>query len=167
MTAAIMVKLGSDLYVIDEISAINSNTEEVAQEILRRYPKSKITVFPDPASRQRKTSAGGSTDFTILQNYKFKVLAPVRHNLIRDRINSTNARLCTTDGKRHLFIDPKCKKIIESLEKYTYKEGTQIPDKDSGFDHMFDALSYAVDYMFPIKRETPDYEPGRWGHAIS
>lgn len=167
MTAAILVRQGDNLYVIDEICANNSNTQEIAEEIRRRYPKSEITVYPDPASRQRKSSAGGQTDFTILQNAGFKVLAPNSHNLVRDRINSLNARLKTTDGKIHLYIDPKCKKIIESLEKYSYKEGTQIPDKDSGFDHMFDALSYAVDYLFPLKKIREEQPPRMFAHRLA
>lgn len=166
--ASILVKQGSDLYAIDEIYIHNSNTQEVAEEISRRYPTSKIICYPDPAGRQRKTSAGGATDFTILQNAGFRVLAPLHHNLVRDRINSLNARLCSSDGIRHLFIDPRCKYTIESLEKYAYKEDTQIPDKGGNpdYSHMFDALSYAVDYMWPLKKQQTPYAPQRWTHKI-
>ncbi len=162
ITAAIMVRINDNLYVIDEIHMNDSHTQELADEINNRYPKSKIYVYPDPAGRQRKTSANGKTDFTILQNANFIVKAPFAHTLIRDRINALNARICSTDKKRHLFVHPRCKHTIESLEKYAYKEGTQIPDKGK-FDHMFDALSYAVEFMFPIKRETEPRESKRFG----
>ena len=167
-TAAIYVQLGKEMFQIDEIHMLNSNTAEVAEEILRRYPKSRIICYPDPAGQQRKTSAGGATDFTILRNAGFEVKAPNRHNLVRDRINSFNARLCSSDGVRHLFIDPKCKYTIESLEKFCYKEGTQVPDKGQ-WDHMFDAASYCIDYMFPIKRDVDpnQIQPQRWGHALA
>lgn len=165
-TAAIFVQLGKEMYQIDEISMLNSNTQEVAEELLRRYPKSKITCFPDPSGNSRRTSASGATDFTILRNSGFEVKAPTRHNLVRDRINSFNARLCSIDGVRHLFIDPKCKYTIESLEKYCYKEGTQVPDKGQ-WDHMFDAASYCIDYLFPIKRDIEPQLPQRWGHALA
>jgi hypothetical protein len=67
-----------------------------------------------------------------------------------------------------LFIDPKCKYTIESLEKFCYKEGTQVPDKGD-YDHMFDALSYAVDYIFPIRRDVDASLsiPQRWGHKLA
>ena len=167
-TAAIYVQQGKEMYQIDEIHMLNSNTTEVAQEISRRYPKSKIICYPDSAGAQRKTSANGATDFTILRNAGFEVKALRSHNLIRDRINSFNARLCSTDGIRHLFIDAKCKYTIESLEKYCYKEGTQIPDKGK-WDHMFDAASYCIDYMFPIKRDVDpnNIQPQRWGHTLA
>ena len=168
VTAAVYVQQGKEMYQIDEVHMLNSNTAEMAQEISRRYPTSKIICYPDPSGQQRKTSASGATDFTILRNAGFEVKAPRAHNLVRDRVNSYNARLCSSDGIRHLFIDPKCKYTIESLEKFCYKEGTQIPDKGQ-WDHMFDAASYCIDYMFPIKRDRdPDQQqPQRWGHALA
>jgi hypothetical protein len=168
VTAAVYVQQGKEMYQIDEIHMLNSNTAEMAQEISRRYPTSKIICYPDPAGQQRKTSASGATDFTILRNAGFELKAPKAHNLVRDRINSYNARLCSSDGIRHLFIDPKCKYTIESLEKFCYKEGTQVPDKGQ-WDHMFDAASYCIDYLFPIKRDRDPnlIQPNRWGHALA
>jgi phage terminase large subunit len=167
--ATIMVRIKDDLYVVDEIQMFNSNTQELAQELRMRYPSSNITVYPDPAGSARKTSANGQTDHTILQNFGFQVRSPRRHDQVRDRINATNARLCSADGVRHLFISKKVKYVIDSLEKYTFKEGTQIPDKDSGYDHMFDALSYAVAYMFPLKRDQDlaQVKPQRWAHKLA
>lgn len=66
MSAVIAIRKGDDLCVIDEIRMFSSNTQECVDEIKSRYPKSKIWVYPDPAARQRKTSAGGATDITIL-----------------------------------------------------------------------------------------------------
>lgn len=167
ITAAIMVRIGNILYQFDEIYMNNSNTNELAQEIKNRYPNIKVNCYPDPAGRQRKTSANGQTDFTILENYGFKVYAPLRHNEIKDRINSFNSRLKTMDNKIHYYISPKCKHTIESLEKYAYKDGTQVPDKN-GYDHMFDALTYCVDYLFPLKRITTEQRPAqRFGHTLA
>jgi PBSX family phage terminase large subunit len=168
MTAVIAIRAGDSLYVVDEIRMFSSNTAEIVEEIKSRYPKSKVWVYPDPASRQRKTSAGGLTDLTILQNAGFVVKAPHTHTPVRDRINAVNSRLCSTSGQRHLFIDPKCKAVIEGLERHVYKEGSSQPDKESGYDHMMDALGYMVDYLFPVRREREDvYQPKRWTHQIA
>lgn len=168
MTAVIAIRSGDNLYVIDEIRMFSSNTTEIVEEIKSRYPKSKVWVYPDPASRQRKTSAGGFTDLTILQNAGFVVKAPNSHTPVRDRINAVNSRLCTSTGKRNLFIDPRCKNVIEGLERHTYKEGTSQPDKDSGYDHMMDALGYMIDYMFPVRRDREETnQPKRWTHQIA
>lgn len=168
MSAVIAIRKGEDLCVIDEIRMFSSNTQEAVDELKSRYPKSKVWVFPDPAARQRKTSAGGSTDITILQNAGFIVKAPHSHTPVRDRINAVNSRLCSTAGVRHLFFRPTVKYTIEGLERQTYKEGTSQPDKDGGYDHMNDALGYMIDYLWPVKRERElTNQPKRWTHQIA
>jgi hypothetical protein len=168
ISAVIAARHGDTLHVIDEIRIFGSNTQELVDEIQSRYPRNKIMCYPDPAGRQRKTSAGGMTDIIILQNAGFVVKAPYAHTPIRDRINAVNARLCSTDGVRQLYIDPKCKYTIEGLERHSYKEGTNQPDKESGYDHQMDALGYMVDYLFPVKKDTTNIsQPKVWGHRVS
>ena len=145
----------------DEIVIYSSNTDEFVDELLSRYPKNKIIVYPDPASRQRKTSAGGRTDLTILQNAGLNVKCRNTHALVRDRINSVNSRLKNFDGKKNIFIDPSCKNLINSLTKQMYKEGTNQPEK-SGYDHMSDALGYGIEYIFPITSNLPPSQPKRF-----
>lgn len=166
--ATISVQLGDNIYVIDEISIYSSDTDELVDEIQRRYPQSRVFVYPDPSGSRKQTSSGGRSDHTILQNAGFVVKAPRAHDPVRDRINACNARFKTAAGENHLFIDPKCKVTINSLDKHVFKEGTGIPDKDTGYDHAFDALSYHVAYVFPVKRErTQQQAPGRWGLALA
>jgi len=162
MSAAIFQIENNVINFIDEIIIYSSNTEELVKEIEARYPERKIIVYPDPACRQRKTSAGGRTDLTILQNAGLTVRVKNAHPQIRDRINAVNSRLKNTNEQRMLFINPKCKNIIRGLERHLYKEGTTQPDKDSGFDHMNDALGYAVDYLFPIRKNYNKELPTRW-----
>jgi len=161
MSAVICLRHGQDLLAIDEIVMYGSNTDEMVAEIKDRYPDRHCIIYPDPASRQRKTSAGGRTDLSILQNAGFSVKAKKAHPLVRDRINAVNSRLLSGDGDRHLFVSPKCKQTIKSLERQTYKEGTSIPNKD-GTDHMNDALGYLVEYLFPIRTEYNTPQPTRW-----
>jgi hypothetical protein len=168
MSAVIAVRQGDNLYVIDEIRMFSSNTTEIVEEIKTRYSKSKIFVYPDPAGRSRSTKSGGASDFIHLQNAGFVVKAPNAHTPVRDRINAVNSRLKDAKGVSHLFIHPKCKYTIEGLERQTYREGTTQPDKESGYDHMMDALGYMVDYLFPVRRDIDPALtiPQRWGHAL-
>lgn len=168
LCASIMVRQGDRMWAIDEIQMYSSNTHELAEEIKNRYPKSRIWVYPDPAGSARTTKSNQS-DHTILRNAGFIVKAPAGHDPIRDRFNSLNNRLCTADGIRHLFISPKCKYTIESLEKYSYRPGTQIPDKggDPDYSHMFDALSYCIAYIWPIKRPAVEIPITSWGHKLA
>jgi hypothetical protein len=168
MSASVFVRDKNDVYQIDEIEIYSSNTEEMVDELKERYPKQRIEVYPDPASRQRKTSAGGKTDLTILQNAGFTVKAPTSHNPIRDGINAVNSKLCSASDVRSYYVDPKCKKTIACLEKHSYKEGTSQPDKDGGYDHMSDSIRYYFDYVFPVRKviDPKLLEPQRWGHNV-
>jgi len=164
MSAVVMTRDGDTMYVLDEIVMYGSNTDEIVDEIRQRYGNyapGDIIVYPDPASRQRKTSAGGRTDLSILQNAGFTVRVRKAHAAVRDRINAVNRCLLANDGRRRLYVDPKCKKVIASLERQTYKEGTSQPEKD-GYDHMNDALGYAIEYLFPIRKAHETPAPTRW-----
>ena len=113
------------MFLIDEIIIPNSNTTELSSEIKRRYPKHKIRVYPDPSGRARKTSAaGGVTDFAILEQNGFIVIAPKAHPPVADRINEVQAMLQNAAGDRRLFVSRKCTNMIKSLDGLVYKEKT-------------------------------------------
>ena len=162
MSACLFHIKNGNIEVFDEIVIYSSNTDEFIDELLSRYNKNKIIIYPDPASRQRKTSAGGRTDLTILQNAGFIVKCKSTHALVRDRINSVNSKLKAFDGKRSIFIDGSCKTLINSLMKQIYKEGTTQPEKNNGYDHMTDALGYAIEFLFPITSNLPKSQPKRF-----
>jgi hypothetical protein len=167
-TAAIAVRTANGLHQIDEIQIYSSNTNEMISEIRSRYPKNPITCYPDPAGVARKTSANGNTDIKLLEMAGFTVRYHRQHPQIKDRINAANSLFHKTDAAPvKFYIDPKCKNTIKSLQNYSYKEDTQVPDKDAGWDHMFDALTYMIEFLFPIKRTVEERLPQRWGHQLA
>jgi len=164
MSASICQIIDGVLHQFDEISMYGSNTEELCQEIMNRYNPAMITIYPDPAGRQRKTSANGRTDVTILQKY-FNVEVKRKHDAVRDRINAVNSLMESADGTIRFSIDPKCTNSMRCLERQIYKSGTAIPDKDGGFDHQNDALGYLVSHLSPIKKEVRETaRPSRFTH---
>ncbi len=162
MSAVVCIILQETIMVVDEIQIYSSNTQEMCEEITNRYNNKKIIVYPDPSARQRKTSAGGFTDLSILKNAGFDVKCKNTAPLIRDRINAVNSKLKNVNGKNNLFIVKSCKNVIKSIERQIYKEGTHIPDKDSGYDHMNDALGYLVEFNFPLRRNFVASPVKRW-----
>jgi len=168
MSCTVMRRTKDGLHCVDEIVLYSSNTNELIDEIRHRYPRNPITIFPDPAGVQRKTSANGNTDIKLLENAGFTVRYHKQHPQVKDRINAANSLFFLRDDTTtRFYIDPKCKHTIKSLQQFCYKEGTQIPDKDSGFDHMFDALTYAIQFLFPINKEQPVIIPKRFGHQLA
>ena len=162
MSAVICELKGNNIYLYEEIVIYSSNTDEMVQEIKNRFKDKHIFVYPDPASKQRKTSAGGVTDLAILKNAGFHLRVRNNHPLIRDRINAVNTKLKNGVGDRTLFIANKCKTMLKSIERQIYKEGTTVPDKDNNYDHMNDALGYLVEYLYPVRRNFTPSKPKRW-----
>ena len=162
MSAVICELKGNNVYLYEEIVIYSSNTDEMVQEIKNRFKDKHIFIYPDPASKQRKTSAGGVTDLAILKNAGFNIRVRNNHPLIRDRINAVNTKLKNGVGDRTLFIANKCKTMLKSIERQIYKEGTVIPDKDNNYDHMNDALGYLVEYLYPVRRDFKPSKPMRW-----
>lgn len=168
MSCCVMRRTRDGLHCVDEIVLYSSNTNELIDEIRNRYPRNPIQIFPDPAGVQRKTSANGNTDIKILENAGFTVRYHRQHPQVKDRINAANSLFFLRDNNTtRFYVDPKCKHTIKSLQQFCYKEDTQIPDKDSGFDHMFDALTYAIQFLFPINKDLEPIAPKRFGHALA
>jgi len=165
MSVCVSVIENNVIYFIDEIVMKGSNTDEVCDELKRRYPNSTIIMYPDPAGRQRKTSAGGKTDISILQNAGFRVQVRNAHTPIRDRVNAVNSKLKNSNDVSSLFVDPKCRQIINSLERMVYKPNTSIIEKDGELDHMADAVGYLVDFLYPLRTDYEHSEPQRWAFS--
>lgn len=150
MATIIAVKAGDECHVLDAISVMTSNTEEVAAEIKRRYPGRRVIFCPDPSANQRRTSAAaGTTDITILKSHGFEVDTAGSAIPVVDRINAVQAMLKDASGRRRLKIHPKAVALIRSLDGQTYKDGTSIPNKD-GLDHHNDALGYLIWQRFNL-----------------
>jgi hypothetical protein len=150
MSAVVAVRVADECHVLDALEIMASNTEEVARELVRRYPKRRIVVCPDPTGRARKTSAPvGQTDFTILERAGFDVRAPNQAPLVVDRENNAN-EMFEHEGRRRVRIHPAARALITGLSNLTYKEGTSIRDKKSGFDHICDALDYLLWQEFNV-----------------
>ena len=94
-----------------------------------------------------------------MQNAGFKVKVKHKHPSIRDRVNAVNSKLKDSKGKRYIFVSKSCKTMIKGLQRQIYKENTNIPDKEQGFDHMNDALGYLIDYIKPLTSNIPYSKP--------
>ncbi len=165
LVAAICRVNGNEISVIDEISMDGSNTFEMAEELINRYPDNRLWVYPDASGQARKTSSNTS-DHHILRNSGFTLKVKNINPPVKDRIAAVNASLKATDGTVKLSVDPKCRNLIKCISGQTYKENTQVPDKSGNLDHMNDALGYLVHWINPIRRPQPELgkKPQLFGH---
>jgi PBSX family phage terminase large subunit len=139
MTAVVFQHINNNFHIIDEVYLENSDTYKMADELKRRgYTGAR--VIPDSTGRNRKTS--GQSDFDILKQSGF-------NPFVGDRINNTNRLLAS--GR--VIIDPKCKKLINDLEKVVWKDNK--PDQSGAnkmLTHISDALGYGLWKLEPFAK---------------
>lgn len=143
-----------EIWAVDEIVLFGSNTEEVCEELERRYwrHQSNIVIYPDPAGGHRQ-HARGETDLDILREKGFKRIKYRRkHPAIADRVNAMNRMLRAANGDVKMRVDEKCKHFINSLEQTIYKKGSREIDKDAGLEHSTDAGGYCIELEFPVRK---------------
>jgi hypothetical protein len=151
-------QVNGEIWAVDEIYQPNSNTDEVIDEIERRYWRhmKQITVFPDPAGANRSTRGRGESDMDIFRERGILRLRYRRkHPSVTDRVNAVNRMLRTADGTIRLRVNGACRHLIESLEQTLYKKGSPEIDKSQGLEHMTDALGYPIELLFPRRRIEP------------
>lgn len=143
-----------ELWAVDEICLMSSNTEEVADEVERKYWRfaDQITFYPDPAGAYRSHTRGES-DIYILREKGFRKHKYRRkHPPVADRVNAVNRMLKTADGRISLYIDPRCKKLIEAFEQTLYVPGSREVDKKAGVEHAADAAGYCIEFEYPVRK---------------
>lgn len=130
------------IHVIDEFFLENSDTFKLCKEAIDRGYRG-ATVIPDSTGRNRKTS--GESDFAILEQFGFTIQS-VANPLVIDRVNAVNRALMNGTIK----VNPECKKLINDLEKVTWKNEKIFPGHDGMLGHITDALGYGVWQLLPL-----------------
>lgn len=153
-TVIMQPQANGEVWVVDEIFLHNSNTQDVCDEIERRYWRymKQIIIYPDPAGGNR-SSARGESDLDIFREKNLKKIKyRKKHPPVADRVNAVNRMLCDASGNIRIRFDKRCREIITSLEQTLYKTGSREVDKKAGAEHMADALGYGIELEFPTRR---------------
>lgn len=146
MTAIVGYYINRTFYIWDEVFLENSDTFKMCDHLLKH--KYVGTVYPDSTGANRKTS--GKSDHQILKDNGF-VINFTRNPFVTDRVNNINRLL--RDGK--IIIHPRCKKLINDLEKVTWKNDDLDQKTDKMLTHISDALGYLCWSMDPLSSPQP------------
>ena len=145
LCAVIIQFVNGEIHVLDEIFLRDSNTYELAHN-LNKLGLSGATIIPDSTGKNRKTS--GKSDFIILEEAGFRIQS-VRNPLVFDRVNNVNRLL----EQGRIKINPSCKKLVNDLEKVSWK-GRELDQRtDPLLTHISDALGYAAWQLLPIQED--------------
>jgi hypothetical protein len=162
MSSVICQRFEDMVYVLDEIVLQTSSTPEVCAEFLKRYGghRKGVWVVGDASGSHMQTAAGVS-DYDAIRRFfaehrelKGKLEIQRSNPFVRDRINLVNAFLKNAQGERRLFVDRKCRGVIQDFEEVSYKpnSGQIDKDRDGMRTHLSDALGYLVWHEFRPSR---------------
>lgn len=162
MASTVWCHRGNQLHAMDEFFG-NADTYQLIRSIKGRYKNRDIICYPDASGRAMKTSAAtGTTDFSILRNAGFKVLARSKQPPLVDSVNAVNALLKDAKGNTRLYFNKeKTPRTIASVETTTWKEGfttgmdNAIIDKSKGVEHFSDGVRYICEFLYPIGKHKP------------
>jgi len=146
MTGCIAYYSNNKFYIFEEAFLENSDTFKMSAHLIKMGHKG-ANVYPDSTGANRKTS--GKSDHLILKEAGFNIQF-TRNPLVFDRVNNIN-RLLMED---RIVIDPSCRKLINDLEKVSWKDGSLDQKSDKMLTHISDALGYLCWSIDPL-REKP------------
>jgi hypothetical protein len=132
--------INGQLQIIDEWFLENSDTPKAVFEWSKKYKGAR--VIPDSTGRNRKTS--GQSDFDIIKAAGF-IIESTYNPFVKDRVNLMNLRL--KEGK--ILIHPRCKKLINDLEKVQWRNNELDQKTDPMLTHISDALGYGCHKLLP------------------
>ena len=160
MAAVVLVMREGEPHAADEVVGAY-DTPDMIRLIKERYwtylnntyrKTHQIRIYPDSSGGSRKSVEASTTDIQLLKDAGFIVVAPPANPPVKDRVNSMNAMICNSEGKRRLRVNTeKCPTTAENLEQQAYNDRGE-PDKTHDTDHQNDSLGYAIHRLYPLRR---------------
>lgn len=147
MTAVFCYHINGIFYIFDEAFLENSDTYKMSSWVKKKNYVG--TIYPDSTAKNRKTS--GKSDHAILESDGHTIHF-TRNPFVTDRVNNVNRLL----KDRKIIIDSRCKKLINDLEKVSWKNDELDQKTDKMLTHISDALGYLCWAVDPIGGETED-----------
>jgi hypothetical protein len=147
MCSAILVQRPNGFHVVDQLINI-MDTPALCKVLAQRYAGHEIMIYPDASGGARKTVDASRSDIALLKEARCVVRVNSTNPTIRDRVVSVNNAF--EKGVLHVNYR-RCREVASCLEKQAYDSNGE-PDKQSGFDHMNDALGYFVAHELPVRK---------------
>lgn len=156
-----------EVYFFDELFVRGTNTQECApvlvQKLLDIHPQIKkvgVILAGDASGKANKTSSAGQTDYDIICMALDEACIPWHNQtpesnpLVKDRVNTMNAKFKNSAGKSSISVHKRCTNLIKDFERVSWKQGANgaLLDQttDPSLSHMSDAAGYVVCALAPI-----------------
>lgn len=134
--------------LVDEYSV--NDTQSIILHLQKNYPDHKIIIYPDASGNSNKTNSS-KTDIRLLKDAGYKIDAPNKNPLVKDRVNTVNNRFYNNE---YLVNTNKCPDSTEAFEQQAYDKNGD-PEKFDGantVDDSNDAVGYFIHRKFGIDK---------------
>lgn len=133
---------------VDEF--VSHDTQDLCNNIAKRYKSHKVTVYPDASGQASRTNASRS-DVDIIKSNGIPVAVDARNPSVRDRVNAVNALLA---HNKMLVNVSKCPELTNALEVQGYAKNGEPEkfDQHPAVDDWNDCAGYFIHKRFPIAR---------------
>lgn len=157
-------KKADHMHFFDEIFLRGSHTPEAAKVLVEkvRGHKPGIILCGDATARAGQRAAAGASDYDILcqildaNGIKWINLTPESNPMVKDRVNTVNARLKSASGDVHVTVDVNnCPNLVKDFERVVWKQGSGSAILDQTTDreltHTSDGAGYLICQTLPIE----------------
>lgn len=129
-----------------------NDTSDFINYLNAKFPRTRITVYPDASGKSESTNASAS-DIAMIRQAGFNVDVTNKNPFIRDRVNAVNAMFTNTEWR----INTKtCPNLTKALEQQGYDKHGK-PEKFNehpAIDDWTDSFGYKVYRLFPVVKPT-------------
>lgn len=148
---------GGVIEAIAELWVHDASTRRCLGDLHAMYPEHRAgwRFYGDAAAGARKTSADMSDYQIIAADERFvragrTIHYPASNPSVKGRVASVNMLLEDGTGRRRLYVDPRCARLVEWLEFDTWDETGLALTKGGDRTHVTDALGYYCHYEHPV-----------------
>jgi hypothetical protein len=139
-------------YQFGESVLRHSNTYEMAEHLIDKYPDAEIHVYPDSTGKNTNSSTT-TNDLKILQKYGFRVFARSSNPRQKARINVVNSCMRPMEGNPKYYLNPKnCPQTIWNFQKVERLADGRLNKKQEkegkSLVHLSDGLGYLLYYNY-------------------
>ncbi len=157
-------------FIFDELVEQHLRLERLAAAILgdpvtlagrtfrARIPYSKVErIISGIEGLQSRQESGGESALSALSSLGISRAVAARSSILSG-INAVRAKLLSADSEVKLFVDPRCRRLIDDFSGYKYPEDRnsepdgELPLKDGIHDHTMDALRYMIEFVTPLRQ---------------
>ncbi len=162
-------------YVDTEFHGERWRTEHIMREFISwcgsygfkgpgTFPWKHVGIYGDRSGRNESTVTS-QTDYGLIMKMlegagiPYKIIVPFKNPPVNDRVLTVNEALCDMGGVPHMFINKRCKRLLNDMNNQPRDEDGQPDKTDNSMGHAGDFLGYWCVWVRPVRKV--NFSPAR------